>query len=201
MLKKCLALIILFTAGLSLYSTPIPDVSRTISLQGAYGDVLSIDVEVFAAQVGMFKQGMPFDIQDSSVQYDVYHGRPIAHWSMLANTPFKVRVKADKLAHVSSGLASDVFDYILTFTYNLSYNENSKPIVSANSGEFEYHTESSIECEYELAGIENADRGSFIGSVDGTIFFRFEDGMIDLINAASSGNYDASVTVTLEALE
>ena len=198
-MRKYLILSLLMLLSAALSAVPAPDVMRTISLQGAYDDVLSVSVVPIAAQTGHYRYGMPFDIQDSSVQNNIYRGRPVANWTCLANTPFRVTVSAEPLKHVTENYS---LDYIVTFSYNLAYNIGNA--AQNVSGMFEYSTKRGMLTTGggEFDELDKADKASFMGSVDGTVFFRFEERLETAIdNEAPAGNYEAEVTLTLEALE
>ena len=194
----------------------VPDLSRAIKLQGALGEVLSISVEPLSAQTSSYRFGMPFDIQDASVQYSSAEtlGRPIAHWTVLANTPFTITVQpADenngKLVHVSE--TSTSLDYILTFSYNLDYYVKGEAH-SASGQDFIYKTNETLPPFNSDEVIRNkgedgyslADEKALTGSVDGTIYFRFakgQEGIIDDNEKVPAGNYEAKVKLILEAAE
>ena len=198
-----------------LSATLVPDLSRAIKLQGALGEVLSVSVEPLSAQTSSYRFGMPFDVQDASVQYSSADtlGRPIAHWTVLANTPFTITVQpADenkgKLVHVSQ--TSTPLDYILTFSYNLDYYVKGEAY-SASGQDFIYKTnETSIPFNSSEAinnngedGYSLADEKALTGSVDGTIYFRFaenQESIIDDDKQVPPGNYEAKVKLILEAI-
>ena len=196
-----------------LSATLVPDLSRAIKLQGALGEVLSVSVEPLSAQTSSYRFGMPFDVQDASVQYSSADtlGRPIAHWTVLANTPFTITVQpADedscKLVHVSN--PSTPLDYILTFNYNLDYYVRGKAY-SISGKDFVYKTNepstpfNSTEA-IRIHGEEGllADEKALTGSVDGTIYFRFaenQESIIDNNDLIPPGNYEAKIKLIIEA--
>ena len=192
-----------------LCAEPAPDVSRTIYLQGAYDNVLSIGVTPIASQTGLYRYGMPFDIQDASVQYAMYRGRPIANWTCLANTPFRIKVEAEKLASVID--TGFTLDYILTFSYNLDYYVKGAPhtvsgtdfVYQTNAASAPFNSDEAIRKNGE-SGFIDADETALTGSVDGTIYFRFANGQVTTIDDDSlvpPGNYEARVKLILEAAE
>lgn len=208
-------IIIIFTA-VNLSAALVSDLSREIKLQGALGEVLSISVEPLSAQTSGYRFGMPFDVQDASVQYSSAGtlGRPIAHWTVLANTPFTITVQpADenngKLVHVSE--ESTPLDYILTFSYNLDYYVKGSPhtvsgtdfVYQTNAASEPFNSDEAIRKNGE-SGFIDADETALTGSVDGTIYFRFADNQVSTIDNDSlvpPGNYEAKVKLILEAAE
>ena len=100
-MKKKLFCFFVFTIMLlPMYSAPYSsELSRAISLQGAYGEVVSIEFEEIAAQTQSYLIGMPFNIQDQSVQSDSGAGRVISRWNIIANTPFYLKLSCDGLYH------------------------------------------------------------------------------------------------------
>ncbi len=215
--KRLIILLIFIICMVShLSAVLVPDLSRAIKLQGALGEVLSVSVEPLSAQTSSYRFGMPFDVQDASVQYSSEGtlGRPIAHWTVLANTPFTITVQpADenngRLVHVSE--ASMPLDYILTFSYNLDYYVRGEAH-SASGTDFVYKTnESSTPFNSREAirkhgedGYLSADEKALTGSVDGTVYFRFADRQAETIDDNTSvppGNYEAKIKLILEATE
>ena len=102
--------------------------TRSFDIQGAYGKVLEIDVEPLAAQTQDYVQGMPFNIEDSLVQYvapnddgtvNQQNGRHIADMSLISNTDFNIYIRADKLRSVNKTKDGNYaeLDYVLTFSY------------------------------------------------------------------------------------
>lgn len=84
------------------------ETTKRLILQAGYGDVLDFVVTPIAAQSQSFIIGMPFNIDDTYVQYtgstpsnsSIFgsgSGRTIAEWNMLFNTPVKVKIDAEPL--------------------------------------------------------------------------------------------------------
>ena len=215
--RKLNILLLLFTV-FSLYAVPQPDVSREIVLQGSYGEVMSISVEPIAAQTQAYRFGMPFDIQDISVQSSAALGRPIAHWSFLSNssTPFSIIVNATQLTYDGKIETAVPLDYCLTFNYNVSYSIDAEELSYSSS--FTHSTTDDNPKSYAITYVNgegdtvnssDIDLSQLRGSVDGTIFFKFLENQGDKTskdiisddNLTPPGNYSALVTLTLEVNE
>ena len=210
-MRKLIILILLISSTAILYSDPQLDVSKELVLQGSYGSVMSIEVEPISAQTQAYRFGIPFDIQDISVQSSAAQGRPIAHWTFLSNstTPFSIGINAAKLTYDGESDTDVPLNYELLFTYNVSYFIHGKE--QSNSGNFTHSTALNpdgntypiIFVNEDGSTIESSsiDLSSLRGSVDGTIYFKFASGQektIDDDNTAPPGNYSALVTLTVE---
>ena len=101
--------------------------TRPISLQAGLNEALNVRVERIPSQSENYLQGMPFNIEDSQVQYvegSQAPGRLIAYWSLIANTDFNLTFTLEPLRHISSpGEVNDnpPLSYVLTFEYIISY--------------------------------------------------------------------------------
>lgn len=203
MMKKIFILIcLILISSLPCFSASYTsDLSRELQLQGAYGDVIEVQFEPIAAQTQSYLIGMPFNIMDSSVQYSSGAGRVIARWSILTNTDFEISFSVDdrKLHHEDSSVDdSTALDFILRLTYNLSYYVGSKP--ESRYGEREFDTSNKDTWGPYKILPEVPDTGSFTGSVEGLVYFRFAEGTTDDINAAPAGNYVADVIMRVSTI-
>ena len=187
----------------SLYSadtTYSSELTREIQLQGAYDKVVSIEFDEIAAQSQGELSGIPFNIQDQTVQAESGNGRAISRWNIITNTPFTLRVSCDGMFHEDVIEKKKPLNFSLTFTYDLAY------YVSGNEesykGSFTYSTDP------ESNGDENnvinmipedvvPDTNTFIGSVDGLVYFKFNTFSkdIDIDELYPPGNYYADVKV------
>ena len=210
---------------------------RNIVVQGNYGTQVKVKFDRIATQSSSFSVGMPFDIEGRLVQYNATEkGREIAYWSVAANTKFTLKIKATKL--VSEGTYRDSssseqttysLDYYMTFTYDLGYTSGGTQ--TSKSGEFKINTESETEFlgyvnehnvqttkAYDANGVEfnivpdDADTGSVIGSVNGSVYFMFTDKATGYIKngfdngsagiqEVPSGNYYATITLDITAVQ
>lgn len=193
-----LFLLILIPVSINAYR---PDTNASIPLQGGYGDVCSVDVEILKAQAQGYMGGMPFYIKDNSVQPNS-SGRGIATWSILANNHFNIRVKAEPLYSVSD--PDYKLNYELIFQYELeTVAPGGEPSIdSKNSISVKSSNDSSPigERAPDFTFADEFEAQTFIGSVDGMIFFRFSDSTTGL-NDAPIGEYTATVEIMIETGE
>ena len=179
--------------------------TRSFDIQGAYGEVCEIYVEPIPAQSQTYVAGMPFSIEDATVQpgATTAGGRYIADWGFISNTDVNLYVMGEYLTSVETLPKSEnhaELPYTLTFEYELAYNDADGTVTSF-TGTFEY-TNSSGEnyYKYEIipSGI-NAESG-FLGALNGAIYFEF----VNTIKSSSSydsypaGDYTANVYVVIE---
>lgn len=188
-------------------------ITKSFNLQAGFDSVSEIVVTPVPAQSHSYLVGMPFNIEDIYVQYgNTNNGRLIAYWNLLSNNDFNLKIKAEKLKHESQD--SDSLDYILTFEYKLGY-YSSEGNINSRTGDLVYNTEENssadgIETQYMeytdiTQGISFQD-GSFIGNLDGGIYFMFTDDSTKKIKSATEaelpgGNYVANVWINIEAKE
>lgn len=203
--------------------------TRSFDIQGAYGDVLEIDVEPLAAQTQDYVQGMPFNIEDSLVQYvapnddgtvNQQNGRHIADMSLISNTDFNIYIRAGKLRSVNKMENSDNYaelDYVLTFDYELAYHTSEGAEPSEVSGKIKYETSNASVSQngagsnWRVYDIFNASYYTgFIGALNCPIYFQFTQAASAAITAAKEqgiegykvlpyGDYTADVYIVLEA--
>lgn len=199
-MKKKLFCFFVFTIMLlPMYSAPYSsELSRAISLQGAYGEVVSIEFEEIAAQTQSYLIGMPFNIQDQSVQSDSGAGRVISRWNIIANTPFYLKLSCDGLYHENYSEIENYspLQFDLRFTFDLGYFINS--VEKSEEGEFTYSSGSQSEPVYLIPDGAVPDSGAFIGSVDGLVYFKFTSyasNTLDDDNSYPPGKYHAEVKV------
>lgn len=232
MMKKRLCIFILFFAMTSLiFSATIHDTetSKYFKIQGASGAVIRATVSPISTQSTAFIMGMPFDIEDDLVQYGVMqNGRTIANWSLVTNTDFRIRIKADLLK--SKNTYTDDTDsyvycylpYILKFTYNFGYFDSNGTSLS-ESGKFEIDNERGVAKYNDPATGLSTEKGlsadgyidfqflpsgitehGISGSVDGDIYFMFTESSTNRIknngDTVPVGEYSALVTIVLESL-
>ena len=193
-----LFLLVLIPVSINAYR---PDTNASIPLQGGYGDVCSVDVEILKAQAQGYMGGMPFYIKDNSVQPSS-SGRGIANWSILANNHFNIMVKAEPLHSVEK--PEYKLNYELIFQYELeTIAPGGEPSIDSKKNFSVKSSDDSSEIG-ELNPVfsftDEFEAQTFIGSVDGMIFFRFSDSTTGL-NDAPIGEYTATVEIMIEAGE
>ena len=235
MKKLCLIFMILISGIFMLYSEYAHQISKPLELQAAYGQVAYVSVTPLPAQGQSYIQGMPFNIEESYVLSTVYdsnekpiilgseNGRLIANWSMITNTKVKLRISTTPMKHVSKN--SSELSYYLHFTYLAGYTDASGDEISLNTEYFNIPMKgndpvSVIKSDVSVSGYTNTyevdpfaeitnfanDETSYIGSLDGGIYFQFDGNSTQLIDSqranpdstsVPAGNYTAQVLVEL----
>lgn len=187
---------ILIAAVLSVFAaTYSSDLSRAIQLQGAYREVVSLDFEEIAAQTQAYLIGMPFNIQDQTVQSSAGEGRVISRWNIITNTPFTLRLSSEGMFHEDDPVDTENrLHFNLKFSYNLAYYINGEEHSSESS--FSYDSGAIKEGISLVPGDVQPDSDAFIGSVDGLVYFKFSTSS-DAIDSDTypPGKYYADVKV------
>ena len=228
-MRKMIFLVIILLSFSRLYAEIE---TKTIALQAGYDTVMDISIERVAAQGENYLQGMPFNIEDPQVEYVANSkGRLIAYWSLLSNTPFKLTFLLEPLRHenvpISAENEENLLYYILTFEYALSYGTDNQYAMDSefsldmNDGNPQVITEDNLGYSTSVAedgysssfslnlteGLaESFDSNSFIGNLDGGVYFMFTKASSDALaydTAAKTferGSYHAMVTITMEAI-
>ena len=216
-MKKILLTIVIVLLIVSPLSARIR--TRSFDLQGAYGEVAEIAIEPVPAQSQAYIQGMPFNIEDSLVQYvapsdggadnpsegeanqdqNQQNGRYIADFSLISNTDFNVYIRADRLKSVepkSDGNPAEL-DYVLTFDYRLAYytSEASGTEPSEISGRFKYETSANTangaNCYWRMYDIFTANSFyGLVGALNGPVYFQFTQAATNTINNAKALGID-----------
>ena len=230
MKKRVLSLLYFLLVVEVIFASTVNDTntSKYFKIQGASGAVLRSTVSPISTQSTAFIMGMPFDIEDDLVQYGVMqNGRTIANWSLVANTGFTMKIKADllKSAGTYNNGAEDVYcylSYLLKFTYNFGYFDLSGNSLS-ESGEFSIDNENGIVKYKDPVTGSSTEKGlsadgylgfqflpsgiathGLSGSVNGDIYFMFTETSSDTIKNHGElvpvGDYSADVTIILESL-
>ena len=157
-------------------------------------------------------------------------GRTIANWSLISNTNFDLTIQAEPL-HYTGEDAADVpsLNYILTFFCNLTLANGNQESVefsfdlngsrcstnhgvasTVTDGESIFPAESasaaSTQFYFDLLRGENIglEQGAFIGSLDGTVAFKFSDDVTQEELASDTypaGSYEALVYIRLKEKE
>ena len=174
------------------------DTGSTLPLQGGYGAVLNVEVETLKAQSNEYMAGMPFNIADRSVQPSS-SGRAIAEWSVLANSGFNIRINAEPLHSVDQ--PDKQLDYILEMNYELGFVSFGEEVQRSGSiSVYSRNYVADISNQTPVGSFsDDFDEGTLIGSVDGMIFFRFENEP-DYENLPY-GEYTAKVEIFIESGE
>lgn len=199
-MKKSIICILFLAMMISgLYSaTYSSELTREIQLQGAYDKVVSIEFDEIAAQSQSELSGIPFNIQDQTVQTGAGNGRTISSWNIITNTPFTLRVSCDGMFHEDDAVKEKPLEFSLTFTYDLAYYISGSE--ESEKGSFTYSIKANDNGNNIFSMMpENVvpDTNTFIGSVDGLVYFKFETSATDIDNdnLYPPGNYYADVKV------
>ena len=204
-MKRLIAVIVsLFILCLAIFSADSNHM-KSFRIQAGVGEKVSINVDRIPAQTTSGVAGMPFNIEESFVAFTNadYQGRLIANFDILSNTKFDLEIEAEPMKHTTESSAE--LNYYLTFEYRLGYQtsggvSNSIPRIftfnSANPSNWIWNDQ------------VNADvlAGRFIGSVDGSIYFKFDSASTATIQEERgnsdgdlpAGNYAANVTITIK---
>lgn len=205
-MKKAILFTTMFT--IMLVSLFCANKTKSFNIQGGYGTFAELLVEPIPAQTQAYIIGMPFNIEDNLVQYgNTENGRMIATWSMMANTtPIKLKISGDKLMHESG--TSEPLDYILTLFYDIGYYDANGLLVNTTERTFTYDSSDAENPDFTTIFDSQIEQDSFIGSIDGSIYFMFTEKSSALLNPETGvpsyesfpgGNYSAEVVITLEA--
>ena len=224
-MRKILLTFILFIILSSMFLGAVtPATSKAVKIQGASGSVLHVSITPLSTQSTSFLLGMPFDIEEDLVQYDVMkEGRIIAKWSMVANTRFNLSVKADLLT--SENTYGDKIHaelpYIMRVYYSFGYYASANEI-SSHTGYLLLNNETGLGSIIDESGAvestvtwttdkwfkydfmpDDIYKKGLSGSVDGNITFMFTEQstkrISDYPDTVPAGNYSATVTIKLEA--
>lgn len=229
MKKFCLTLMILLSGIFMLHSEYFHQMSKPLELQAAYGQVAYVSVTPIPAQGQSYIQGMPFNIEESYVLSTITdengkvipgseNGRLIANWSMISNSKVKLRITTTPMTHVSK--ESDKLNYYLHFTYLMGYSDGNNnveldtqyfnipmkendPVSILKASD----TQSVYEVDlFEVIADFTEGGSSYIGSLDGGIYFQFDEISTEQIyrekgkadsTSIPAGNYTAEVLVEL----
>lgn len=209
-MRKAYLMIVAILMSVSLHAVTEP-ISDSFMIQAGYEEACSVVVHEIAAQSASYIGGMPFNIEEDIVQHhadDV--GRRIATIDIISNTRFRMTVTSDgPMKHIENDgvtrtVTSTPLDYILTFQFLVGYYE---------SGNINENATTTV--RYRSAGGDTAwtigaspDPDTFLGTVDGAIYFMFDDAASKFISDDNTtdemlppGNYDSTVTITVEAVE
>ena len=217
MMKKTplfLSLILVFANVNAYYA---PEMTRHFDLQAGYDSASSIHITPIPAQSQSYIAGMPFSIEDPIVTGESDIGREIATWTLLSNVDFNIVVSPGKdggkmypidretgepYKNEDGKYKYEGLDYTLTFRYQLGYVRGDSEY-DAPVSLFTYESTNGHTVFNELTdGYTVNDENNFIGTVNGSIFFKFNDTSSTRIktdpDSLPAGDYMAYVTITLE---
>lgn len=210
-MKKILAVLLIMLSLFSLAADYAHVKSTSFKVQAGFGEMSEVYITEIPAQSSQFLEGMPFNIEDSIVQFsNGGRGRTIAYFSVMSNTNCKIGVKAENLEwqdgpeDSSAGSASsEGLSYILNFDYNVSYTTADGSIeYSPNDTGFIVHSGQSGEGASLYTG--QIPSNTYLSISDGRISFMFDSETSDRIrnnpDSVPAGIYTGTVVITLEDL-
>lgn len=201
-----LALLITLSGLFASSSTP-KVITKSIPIQGAFGQVAHIAVETIPAMANAYMHGIPFNIEEPYVWYGSGEGRQVAYWSFISNTAFEIEITAEPMKYADTGLADDIvpLEYVLYFSCMPSYiNAEGTSVTNA---QYSFTVESGKTTRWtEFNNVENTS--SYIGSVNGSIYFQFNERSTNRIKLTENfnknnrsdlpaGSYVAQVTMKI----
>lgn len=221
-MKKLLTLCLIALIALCDITAVPKDHTKSFRLQGGYAETIAVSVTGIAALEMQGIVGMPFDIQDKLVlSSNKGDGREIAKWSMISNTPFYIIVKATSMHNKSlvggQWNADNSLEYQMVISYKLVYDDDGYAVTKVANLFFDTEKKTAIpdskvtkidafttEFKFDIFDGLSTDKEKFVGSLDGSIYFKFTDS--STINVFDDtkippGNYSATVTITLETKE
>ena len=180
--------------------------TRSFSIQAGRDEFATINITPISAQSENYRIGMPFNIEDSLVQYveptvnddgtvNQQNGRHIADMSLISNTDFNIYIRADKLCSVyqtKDGNYAEL-DYVLTFDYELAYYTSGSDTPSEVSGRIKYETsDASVSSngagsawrKYDIFS-ESSFEG-LIGALNCPVYFQFTQAASNEITSAKN---------------
>ena len=181
-MKKLFTLIFMTFIITCLFAEDNHITTRPIALQAGFDKVLSVNVTRIPSQSETYLQGMPFNIEESFVDY----------------------FKLDPLTAVND--PNSTLPYILTFEYELAYGLNRNDYLK---GKFSLDMGSAVSPTTTFNNVNitegvTSTEGSFLGTLDGGVYFMFTKESTEAIAKDKSGedypfgSYKANVTITIE---
>ena len=202
-MKRIITFLITCFISLGLFAAYQHEISKPIQLQAGYDAVAFIEVEEVSSQSQAYIQGMPFNIEESYVQYGATEdGRLIAHWSMISNSQVKIRITAEPMHHETK--SSLMLPYKLLFTYSIGYTDDDGNNQVVRGEEFEaYSLSAPVNEETGYYGnvtefnptpniIFGDSTDTYVGNLDGSIYFQFTEDASALINSEQNYNHDTA---------
>lgn len=195
----------------------VSEMTRHFDLQAGYESASAIHITPIPAQSQSYIAGMPFSIEDPIVTGESDIGREIATWTLLSNVDFNIvvspgeyggkmypidRATGEPYKKEDGTYKYEGLDYTLTFRYQLGYVRGDSEY-DAPVSLFTYESTNGQTVFNELTdGYTVNDENNFIGTVNGSIFFKFNDAssarIEDESDSLPAGDYMAYLTITLE---
>lgn len=217
MMKKTSLILSLVLVLANINATYVSEMTRHFDLQAGYESASAIHITPIPAQSQSYIAGMPFSIEDPIVTGESDIGREIATWTLLSNVDFNIVVSPGKdggkmypidretgepYKNEEGKYKYEGLDYTLTFRYQLGYVRGDSEY-DAPVSLFTYESTNGKTVFNELTdGYTVNDENNFIGTVNGSIFFKFNDASSYRIEnepaSLPAGDYMAYLTITLE---
>ena len=205
MKRLFLIIIIAVFPVLSILSKVNP-ISKSVVIQAGYGEVVSMEIERIPAQSTGYIAGMPFNIEESFVQSNQEPGRLIAHFSVLSNTRYEMAITSNPMKHMTGADFDENayhLHYELTFEYILGYGSTNEDIINRKRSYSSRNDNRDVDWSFD---IDDYTEGNYIGTVNGSIYFRFDAESSAYIQGAGktelpAGNYAADVTFEIRTVE
>lgn len=218
MMKKTPLILSLVLVLANINAAYVSEMTRHFDLQAGYESASAIHITPIPAQSQSYIAGMPFSIEDPIVTGESDIGREIATWTLLSNVDFNIvvspgkddgkmypidRATGEPYKNEDGKYTYKGLDYTLTFRYQLGYvhegGEYNAPI-----SRFIYHSSEGHTVFNRITEgyKEDNEENTFIGTANGSIFFKFDDTSSTRIktdpDSLPAGDYMAYVTITLE---
>ena len=208
MKRIVLIITIIFLVLAPAYSAYEIQRTKEFTLMAGYETVLYLEIDEIPAQSNQYIAGMPFNIEDSIVQFsNGGRGRTIAYFSVMSNTNCKIGVKAENLEwqdgpedSSAGSVSSAALSYILNFDYNVSYTTADGSIeYSPNDTGFIVHSGQS--CEGASLYTGQIPSNTYLSISDGRISFMFDSETSDRIrnnpDSVPAGIYTGTVVLII----
>ena len=191
-------LVLIFVATSSCFATKYREgLRRELEIEGFVAVYHNITVTPID-ETGSLGKGMPFNIEDSEVQYNSINqnlGRLIATWDFSSTiSKIKIKITASPMVHAID--SSKTLDYYISFKYKFAQYKSDGSYDKDVSGYI--LTNSTIDGTEET--FENAvgqDKFPIIASKDQDIRFMFMEGVDPSSDDYPAGFYTATVTIEL----
>lgn len=214
-MKKPFIAIIFVFISFSLFAAYKHEISKPLSLQAGYGKVTKVNItEISSSNDPEFRIGMPFNIEDDSVNVsNAQNGRIIAKWDFVSNTPFSLKIDAKPLKHEKD--TSFELPYNLALDFTLSYTsgtvrDSKAGCFTCSNGETKLLNENNdtigkpdTDGYVSISSLLNnssAEKNGFIGSASGYIRLSFADEDKTIIENAPAGQYSGEVTIHIKTV-
>ena len=205
-MKKLFLIIIISSFPMLSIFSKVDPISKSVVIQAGYGEVVSMEIDRIPAQSTGYIAGMPFNIEESFVQSNQDPGRLIAHFSVLSNTRYVMAITSTPMKHMTGADFDEnayLLHYELTFEYILGYGSTNDDTRDRKRFYSSRNDTNDVDWSFD---IDDYTEENYIGTVNGSIYFRFDSESSAYIqgegkNALPAGNYAADVTFEIRTVE